>query len=164
MGAYIVRRLLLMIPTLFGIMAISFAITQFAPGGPVEEMIARMTGNAVAATARITDARNAAGLPGGGPKSTVTAAGGSNQDAGSSGYRGSRGRSEKYLAQIKAKFGFDRPPLERFGKMLWDYVRFDFGRSVFRDISVIDLIKEKLPVSITLGLWMTLLSYVISIP
>ena len=110
MGAYIVRRLLLMIPTLFGIMAISFAITQFAPGGPVEEMIARMTGNAVAATARITDTGNEAGLPGGSPKSTVTAAGGSNQDAGSSGYRGSRGFSEKYLAQIKAKFGFDRPP------------------------------------------------------
>ena len=164
MGAYIVRRLLLMIPTLFGIMAISFAITQFAPGGPVEEMIARMTGNAVAATARITDTRNEAGLPGGGPKSTVTAASGSNQDAGSSGYRGSRGLSEKYLAQIKAKFGFDRPPLERFGKMLWDYLRFDFGRSFFRDISVIDLIKEKLPVSITLGLWMTILSYGISIP
>ena len=165
MGAYIVRRLLLMIPTLFGIMAISFAITQFAPGGPVEEMIARMTGNAVAATARVTDTRNEAGLPGGSPKSAVTAAGSSGQDNGAStGYRGSRGLSEKYLAQIKAKFGFDRPPLERFGKMLWDYVRFDFGRSFFRDISVIDLIKEKLPVSITLGLWMTILSYGISIP
>src|SRR5690242_7416772 len=116
MGAYIVRRLLLMIPTLFGIMAISFAITQFAPGGPVEEMIARMTGNAVAATARVTDTRNEAGLPGGSPKSAVTAAGSSGQDNGAStGYRGSRGLSEKYLAQIKAKFGFDRPPLERFG-------------------------------------------------
>ena len=165
MGAYIVRRLLLMIPTLFGIMAISFAITQFAPGGPVEEMIARMTGNAVTATARVTNTRDEAGVPGGGPKSVVTAASGSNQDNGAgTGYRGSRGLSEKYLAQIKAKFGFDRPPLERFGKMLWDYVRFDFGRSFFRDISVIDLIKEKLPVSITLGLWMTILSYGISIP
>ena len=164
MGAYIIRRLLLMIPTLLGIMAISFAITQFAPGGPVEEMIARMTGNAVAATARVTDTRNETALPGGSPKATITATGGSGQDNSSSGYRGSRGRSEKYLAQIRAKFGFDRPPLERFGKMLWDYLRFDFGRSFFRDISVIDLIKEKLPVSITLGLWMTILSYGISIP
>jgi microcin C transport system permease protein len=163
MGAYIVRRLLLMIPTLLGIMAISFAITQFAPGGPVEEMIARATGNAVAATARVTDTRNETALPGASPKATVTSAGGSGQEA-TSGYRGSRGLSEKYLAQIRAKFGFDRPPLERFGKMLWDYVRFDFGRSFFRDISVIDLVREKLPVSITLGLWMTLLSYGISIP
>ena len=163
MGAYIVRRLLLMIPTLLGIMAISFAITQFAPGGPVEEMIARATGNAVAATARVTDTRNETALPGASPKATVTSAGGSGQEA-TSGYRGSRGLSEKYLAQIRAKFGFDRPPLERFGKMLWDYLRFDFGRSFFRDISVIDLVKEKLPVSITLGLWMTLLSYGISIP
>jgi microcin C transport system permease protein len=164
MGAYIVRRLLLMIPTLLGIMAISFAITQFAPGGPVEEMIARATGNAVAATARVTDTRNETALPGGNPKSTVTAAGSAGQDNATSAYRGSRGLSEKYLAQIRAKFGFDRPPLERFGKMLWDYLRFDFGRSFFRDISVIDLIKEKLPVSITLGLWMTILSYGISIP
>ena len=163
MGAYIVRRLLLMIPTLFGIMAISFAITQFAPGGPVEELIARATGNAVAATARITDTRNETALPGSSPKTNVTSARSTGQDT-TSGYRGSRGLSEKYLAQIRAKFGFDRPPLERFGKMLWDYLRFDFGRSFFRDISVIDLIKEKLPVSITLGLWMTILSYGISIP
>jgi len=163
MGAYIVRRLLLMIPTLFGIMAISFVITQFAPGGPVEEMIARATGNSVAATARVTNTGNETALPGGSPKANVTAAGSSGQES-TSGYRGSRGLSEKYLAQIRAKFGFDRPPLERFGKMLWDYLRFDFGRSFFRDISVIDLIKEKLPVSITLGLWMTLLSYGISIP
>src|SRR3569623_2819592 len=102
MGAYIVRRLLLMIPTLFGIMAISFAITQFAPGGPVEELIARMTGNAVTATARVTNTRDEAGVPGGSPKSVVTAASGSSQDAGT-GYRGARGLSEKYLAQIKAK-------------------------------------------------------------
>jgi len=163
MGAYIVRRLLLMIPTLFGIMAISFVITQFAPGGPVEEMIARATGNSVAATARVTNTGNETALPGGSPKANVTAAGSSGQES-TSGYRGSRGLSEKYLAQIRAKFGFDRPPLERFGKMVWDYLRFDFGRSFFRDISVIDLIKEKLPVSITLGLWMTLLSYGISIP
>jgi microcin C transport system permease protein len=164
MGAYIVRRLLLMIPTLLGIMAISFAITQFAPGGPVEELIARMTGNSVAATARVTDTRNETGLPGVNPKSVVTSSGGGGEQVSTSGYRGSRGLSEKYIAQIRAKFGFDRPPLERFGKMLWDYLRFDFGRSFFRDISVIDLIKEKLPVSITLGLWMTLLSYGVSIP
>src|SRR3954468_2916407 len=116
MGAYIVRRLLLMIPTLLGIMAISFAITQFAPGGPIEEMIARATGNSVAATARVTDTRNETALPGGSPKSAVTSAGSSGQDNSASAYRGSRGLSEKYLAQIRAKFGFDRPPLERFGK------------------------------------------------
>src|SRR3569833_2333887 len=142
MGAYIVRRLLLMIATLFGIMAISFAITQFAPGGPVEELIARMTGNSVAATARVTDTRNETGLPGGNPKSVVTSSASSGgEQVSTSAYRGSRGLSEKYIAQIRAKFGFDRPPLERFGKMLWDYLRIEFGRSYISDISVIDLIK-----------------------
>ena len=162
MGAYIVRRLLLMIPTLFGILAVSFLIVQFAPGGPVEELISRMSNDNVSATAAVTGTGNEVGLPGGGgPKGVVTKAGG---DGGGSAYRGSRGLPPKYLAQLNAQFGFDKPPLERFGKMVWDYLRFDFGRSVFRDISVLDLIKEKLPVSITLGLWMTLISYGISIP
>ena len=164
MGAYIVRRILLMIPTLFGIMAVSFLITQFAPGGPVESLIARMSSGPGGATSTITDSGSEVGLPGGSPKTTVTQAGTSGGQSGSSAYRGSRGLSPAFIAQINAQFGFDRPPLERFGKMLWDYLRFDFGRSFFRDISVIDLIKEKLPVSITLGVWMTLLSYGISIP
>jgi microcin C transport system permease protein len=164
MGAYILRRILLMIPTLFGIMALSFVVVQFAPGGPIEELISRSTGNDVSATARITDSGNEAQLPGGKPGNAVTKAGTNATQSGGGFYRGSRGLPEKYIAQLRAKFGFDKPPLERFGKMLWDYVRFDFGQSFFRDISVIDLIKEKLPVSITLGLWMTLISYGISIP
>ena len=163
MGAYVVRRLLLMIPTLFGIMAVSFLITQFAPGGPVEALIARMSSGPGGALATVTDSGSEVGLPGSAPKSSVTQAG-TNAQSGGSAYRGSRGLSPKFIAQINAQFGFDKPPLERFGKMLWDYLRFDFGRSFFRDISVIDLIKEKMPVSISLGLWMTLLSYGISIP
>src|ERR1700712_2170207 len=163
MGAYIVRRILLMIPTLFGIMAISFLITQFAPGGPVEELISRMSANHVSATANVTNSGSELVVPGNAPKGMITK-GGNSGTSSDSGYRGSSGLSPKFLAQINAQFGFDKPPLERFGSMLWNYLRFDFGRSFFRDISVIDLIKEKLPVSITLGLWMTILSYGISIP
>ncbi len=163
MGAYVLRRLLLMIPTLFGIMAVSFAITQFAPGGPVDEYISRLSANSVSATAKLTGSGGDLTLPDNSPKSLVSKAGTGGQSEASA-YRGSQGLSPKILAQINTQFGFDRPPLERFGKMLWDYVRFDFGRSFFRDVSVIDLIKEKLPVSMTLGLWMTLLSYGISIP
>jgi len=147
MGAYIIRRLLLMIPTVFGIMAISFAVVQFAPGGPVEQAIAKMTNQANTSVTGQPMSDNAG--PGGG---------------GGSGYRGSAGLSKEYLAALNKQFGFDKPPLERFGMMLWNYLRFDFGQSYFRDISVIDLIKEKMPVSITLGVWMTLLSYGISIP
>jgi microcin C transport system permease protein len=164
MGAYILRRLLLMIPTLLGIMLISFTITQFAPGGPVEELISRMTGNNVEATARVSNSGSEVNLPGGAPKGNVTQAGTNGQASDNSAYRGGRGLSQKYLDQIKKQFGFDKPPVQRFGDMMWSYLRFDFGRSVFRDISVVDLIKEKLPVSITLGLWLTLISYGISIP
>jgi microcin C transport system permease protein len=153
-----------MIPTLFGIMAVSVLVTQFAPGGPVEELIARMTSNKVAATTAVTNSGAEVTLPGGSPARTVTQAGTGGEGAGNSAYRGGRGLSPQYLEQINRQFGFDKPPLERFFTMLWNYARFDFGRSVFRDISVLDLIKEKLPVSITLGLWMTLLSYGISIP
>ena len=168
MGAYILRRLLLMIPTLFGIMALSFLVVQFAPGGPVEEMISRITNNNVSATAAITGggAQGDIVLPGGaGPKTAVTQAGTKGgESSANSAYRGSSGLSQKVVDRIVKQFGFDKPPLERFVTMLWNYARFDFGRSYFRDISVLDLIKEKLPVSITLGLWMTLLSYGISIP
>ena len=161
MGAYIIRRLLLMIPTLFGIMLISFVIIQFAPGGPVEQAIARMSGEGGSTMARITGNSGDLINPGGGGQAAQASSTSSN---GNSLYRGSRGLSPKVIAAIEQRFGFDKPPVERFFTMLWNYLRFDFGNSFFRDISVIDLIKEKLPVSITLGLWMTVLSYGISIP
>jgi len=151
MAAYILRRLLLMIPTIFGIMAVSFVVVQFAPGGPVEEIIARMS-----------HPPTASALSGGGSDNAGPGAGTSSGD--NSAYRGARGLSPQFIAQLNKQFGFDKPPLERFGLMLWNYARFDFGNSYFRDVSVLDLIKEKLPVSITLGLWMTILSYGISIP
>ncbi|MBX3578277.1 MAG: microcin C ABC transporter permease YejB [Rhizobiaceae bacterium] len=152
MGAYILRRLLLMIPTIVGIMSISFLVIQFAPGGPVEQVIARISGQGGDASSRIDG--------GGGDAGGNTFS----EESGSSEYRGAQGLDPEFIAQLEKQFGFDRPPLERFGKMLWDYARFDFGESFFRDISVIDLILEKMPVSISLGLWITLLSYLISIP
>ncbi|WP_028032256.1 microcin C ABC transporter permease YejB [Chelativorans sp. J32] len=153
MGAYILRRLLLMIPTLFGIMAISFIVIQFAPGGPVEQVIAQVTGQGGGADARIGGGGGDIGAQ------SFEAAGGAN-----SRYRGAQGLDPEFIAQLEKQFGFDKPPLERFGLMLWNYIRFDFGESYFRDISVVDLILEKMPVSISLGLWITLLSYGISIP
>ena len=152
MGAYILRRILLMIPTLFGIMAISFAVIQFAPGGPVEQVIARLTNQG---------GSDRLGSGGG------DAGGGANFDAAgdvSSKYRGAQGLDPEFIKKLEKQFGFDKPPLERFGMMLWNYARFDFGDSYFRDISVLDLILEKMPVSISNGLWITLLSYLISIP
>jgi microcin C transport system permease protein len=155
MGAYILRRILLMIPTILGIMAISFVIVQFAPGGPVERIIAQLQGNDVSATERIS---------GGGGDFSGVQAGDSLGDGGGSKYRGAQGLDPEFIAELERQFGFDKPPLERFGLMLWNYIRFDFGESYFRDISVIDLIVEKMPVSISLGLWMMLISYGISIP
>ncbi len=158
MGAYILRRLLLMIPTLIGIMAINFAIIQFAPGGPVERVIAQLSGTDVSATARIS---------GGGSDMGGTmgeASGGGAGDSVTSKYRGAQGLDPEFIKQLEAQFGFDKPPLQRFLTMLWDYARFDFGDSYFRDIRITDLILEKMPVSISLGLWMTLISYGISIP
>ncbi|GGA49306.1 microcin C ABC transporter permease YejB [Pelagibacterium lentulum] len=157
MGSYILRRLLLMIPTLFGIMAISFVVVQFAPGGPVERMIAQISGTEVSSMARITGSAEGDFA---GQAQPSAASGDQPQNA----YRGARGLSPHLVAQIERQFGFDRPPLERFFTMLWNYIRFDFGRSYYRDISVVDLIVEKMPVSISLGLWMTLISYGISIP
>ncbi|NOZ33348.1 MAG: microcin C ABC transporter permease YejB [Alphaproteobacteria bacterium] len=159
MGAYIIRRLLLMIPTVFGIMAISFLVVQFAPGGPVEQYIGQLTGMSVDATARIS---GSAGGDESGPATQIDTVD-TNSEATSS-YRGAQGLDPELIAQIERQFGFDKPPLERFGLMLWNYARFDFGESFYRDISVIDLVLEKLPVSISLGLWMTLISYGISIP
>ena len=151
LAAYILRRILLMIPTLFGIMLLSFVIIQFAPGGPVEQAIAKLSGQGGSVMATVTGANGDLVQPQG-------------NGGGNSLYRGSRGLNPKVVAAIEKRFGFDKPPVERFFSMLWSYMRFDFGDSFFRDISVIDLIKEKLPVSITLGLWMTFLSYGISIP
>jgi microcin C transport system permease protein len=150
MGAYILRRLLLMIPTLFGIMAISFIVIQFAPGGPVEQVIARMSGEGGGALDRISG--------GGADMSQNFEAQGQSQ------YRGAQGLDPAFIAQLEKQFGFDKPPVERFFGMIWNYATFDFGESYFRDISVIDLIIEKMPVSISLGLWITLISYAISIP
>src|SRR6202163_2962918 len=143
MGAYILRRLLLMIPTLLGILFVSFVVIQFAPGGPVERIIAQLTGNDISATSRVS---------------------GGGSDPVASKYRGAQGLDPEFIKQLEAQFGFDKPAHERFFLMLWNFVRFDFGKSYFRDAKVIDLIKEKVPVSISLGIWMTLLAYLISIP
>ena len=158
MTAYIARRLLLMIPTIFGIMLISFVIIQFAPGGPVERIIAQIQGADAGATARFG---GGGGDGGGGMAGQM---GGGDRGSGDSVYRGAQGLDPEFIAQLEAQFGFDRPAHERFALMIWNFARFDFGDSYFRDISVIDLIKEKLPVSISLGLWMTIISYAISIP
>ncbi len=155
MGAYVLRRILLMIPTLIGIMAVSFVIIQFAPGGPVERVIAQITGTDTSATARISG--------GGGDfaGSGVQAQGGGGS---TSTYRGAQGLDPEFIKQLEQQFGFDKPPLERFLKMIGDYATFNFGDSYFRDISVLELILEKLPVSLSIGLWMMVLSYGISIP
>ena len=148
MAAYLLRRLLLVIPTLFGIIAINFVVIQFAPGGPVEQMIAELKGHGET-TGRIT----------GGGSETAAPSSGSE-----SGYRGARGLDPHLVADIKKMFGFDKPPLVRFKDMLLGYLRFDFGRSLFRDQTVIGLILQKMPVSISIGLWSTLLVYCVSIP
>lgn len=144
MGAYILRRILLMIPTLFGIMVVNFVLVQFVPGGPIEQVLSQLD-EATSATDRI-------------------AGGGSEVAAGGSEYQGAKGLPEDFIKELEVQFGFDKPPLERFLNMMGDYLTFDFGESYFRSISVIDLILEKMPVSITLGLWTTLLAYMISIP
>ncbi|KQU54409.1 microcin ABC transporter permease [Bosea sp. Leaf344] len=151
MLSYIARRIALMVPTLFGILLISFVIVQFAPGGPVERVIAQLQGQGGNASDRV----------GGGSGGDSGAQLGG--DSGSS-YRGAQGLDPAFIKELEKQFGFDKPAHERFLKMLGDYARFDFGRSYFRDAPVLQLIREKLPVSISLGLWMTLLSYAISIP
>ena len=156
MTAYIARRLLLMIPTLLGILAVSFVVVQFAPGGPVERVIAQLSGADTGASSRIS------GGSGGdfGARSQAGASG----DAVGSKYRGAQGLDPQFIKNLEKQFGFDKPAPERFALMLWNFARFDFGKSYFRDTSVIQLIKEKLPVSMSLGIWMTLLTYLISIP
>ncbi|MGI6409023.1 MAG: microcin C ABC transporter permease YejB [Thiopseudomonas sp.] len=147
MAAYIIRRLLLIIPTLFGILLLNFVIIQAAPGGPVEQMIAKLEGfdsAAGGATGRIS--------------------GGGSEVSGSSQYRGAQGLDPDLVAEIERMYGFDKSAPERFWIMLKNYARFDFGDSFFRDAKVTELIIEKMPVSVSLGLWSTLLMYLVSIP
>ena len=158
MTAYIIRRLLLIIPTLFGIMVINFAVVQFAPGGPVERLIAQVTGEDVSATARISG--EAGGEAGAGQQPRAVDGGA----AGTSKYRGAQGLDPEFIKEIEALYGFDKPAHERFVIMVGNYLTFDFGQSYFQDRDVIDIVLDKLPVSISLGLWSTLLVYFISIP
>ena len=150
MTAYILRRLLFMIPTLFGIMLVSFVVVQFAPGGPVERVIAQLSGTDTGATSRIS------GSSGGDFAGRGALHSGAQLDVNSK-YRGARGLDPAFIKSLEKQFGFDKPAYERFFIMLWNYARFDFGKSYFRDVSVLQLIKEKLPVSMSLGIWMTLL-------
>ena len=146
MGAYILRRLLLVIPTLFGVMLVNFVLVQFVPGGPIEQIIANLEGQ-------------------GDVFESISGGGGEiSGGGGESDYLGARGLPPEFIEELEREFGFDRPAHERFLMMMWNYVRFDFGESYFRSISVVDLVIEKLPVSISLGLWSTLLAYLISIP
>jgi microcin C transport system permease protein len=147
-----------MIPTLFGIMLVSFAVVQFAPGGPVERVIAQLSGSDTGATSRIS------GSPSGDFGARGQMPGASQIDATTSKYRGAQGLDPEFIKSLEKQFGFDKPAYERFFIMLKNFLTFDFGKSYFRDVKVIDLIKEKLPVSMSLGIWMTLLTYLISIP
>lgn len=150
MGAYILRRFLLIIPTLFGIMVINFTLTQFVPGGPIEQVLARLEGGGDAFQ----------NITGGGDATTgMDEAGGGDER-----YIGSRGLPPEFIASLEKEFGFDKPPLQRFLDMMWNYAHLDFGMSYFRSISVVDLVLEKMPVSITIGLWSTLIAYFVSIP
>jgi len=156
MAAYIARRVLLMFPTLLGILLVSFVVVQFAPGGPIERVIAQMSG-------ADTGASRVSGSSSGGDFGN-RAQPGAAADAVNSKYRGAQGLDPAFIKNLEKQFGFDKPAPERFLLMVWNYARFDFGKSYFRDTSVVQLIREKLPVSMSLGIWMLLLSYLISIP
>jgi len=155
MLAYILRRLMLVVPTLFGIMVINFIIVQAAPGGPVEQMISQIQGTAIGATERFS------GSASGGE---ITQRSQANTGGEGGAYRGARGLPKELIERIEKMYGFDKPAYERFALMLKNYVTFDFGESFFRNRRVVDLIIEKMPVSISLGLWTTLLVYFVSIP
>jgi microcin C transport system permease protein len=156
MLAYIVRRLLLIVPTLLGIMVINFAIVQLAPGGPIEQIIAEVTGTDAGTTGRISGGGSE--VSGG---SSQAAAGAATAD---SGYRGAQGLDPEFIRELEKQFGFDKPMHERFIDMIGNFIVFDFGTSFFRDETVIDLVLEKMPVSISLGLWTTLIVYLVCIP
>lgn len=172
MGAYILRRLLLVIPTLLGVMVVNFMLTQLVPGGPIDQVLAQLEG----------EGDVFAGISGGGSET-----GAANELDAGTGYQGARGLPPQFLESLRIEFNFARivcedgftgtpalsapecvaediPVWERFGLMMWDYVRFDFGESYFRSIGVLELVQEKLPVSITLGLWSTIIAYLVSIP
>ncbi len=155
MAAYIFKRLLLMIPTLFGIMLISFVIIQFVPGGPVERAIAELRGNDVSATAR---------FGGGTSGDTAVGAAATSSVGQNSNYRGAQGLDPEFIAELEKLYGFDKPAPERFAIMVKNYAQFNLGDSYYRDINVLSLVIEKMPVSISLGLWSTLIIYLISIP
>jgi microcin C transport system permease protein len=152
LGAYILRRLLFMIPTLFGIMTVNFLIIQAAPGGPVERTIAVIQGFGTDATERVS----------GSDMGEVMDRAQSSEL--NSKYRGAQGLDPELIAELERMYGFDKPLHERYFQMIGQYLRFDFGESFYRDQSVVELVKEKMPVSISLGLWTTLLVYFISIP
>ncbi len=153
MGAYLIRRLLLVIPTLWAIITINFFIVQIAPGGPVDQAIAAI------------EFGQQGGMPGGGGEGMgATHARTGVGNVGEGQYCGARGLDPEVIAEITKRYGFDKPLYERYFTMLWNYVRFDFGDSLFRSASVLQLIKDSMPVSITLGLWGTLIIYLVSIP
>ncbi len=158
MLAYVLRRLLLVVPTLLGILLVNFVVIQAAPGGPVQKIISELSGRGAGATARLTG--------GGGAGETGPAFESRQQQQGGpqGAYRGAQGLPPELIVQLERQFGFDRPMHERFLKMLGDYLRFDFGTSYFRDRTVIGLVLEKMPVSISLGLWTTLVTYLVAIP
>ena len=146
MGPYILKRLLLMIPTLLGALLITFTITQFVPGGPIEQLIAKLE-----TPGQLDNKLN------GGAETVQTVTKGAT-------YQGARGIDPEIIKKWEKQFGFDKPAPQRFAEMVWNYARFDFGESYFQSKPVIQLIKEKLPVSISLGLWLMVMSYTISIP
>jgi microcin C transport system permease protein len=146
---YLIKRLLLMIPTLLGVMLLTFAVIQFVPGGPVEQIISKLDSDSAESTGRISGGGSEAGGEGG-------QAGGK--------YRGAQGLDPEFIKSLEKQFGFDKPVHERFLKMVKDYATFNFGNSYYKDQSVISLIAEKMPVSISLGLWLTLITYLVSIP
>ena len=152
---YIVKRLFLIIPTLFGILAVNFLIIQAAPGGPVEKAIAQIKGTEVSVTEKFTTS---------GGEQSQSAQSQAKLNFTESKYRGSQGIDPDLIKELEKQYGFDKPPIERFFEMLKNYLVFDFGESFYKDKTVIDLIIEKLPVSISLGLWTTLFIYLISIP
>src|SRR6267143_801288 len=149
MIVYAIRRVLLIIPTLFEIMVVNFVIVQAAPGGPVQQMISRLKGSTISATERVS----------GEAGEFKTQAGGNETR-----YRGARGLDPAFIKELERQYGFDKPPLERFLLMMRNYLTFEFGNSFFRVRRVVDLIRDKLPVSISIGLWTTLITYLVSIP
>ena len=157
MISYIIRRLLFVIPTLFLIILINFAIVQVAPGGPVEQLLAQIEGTAFDSGSRFGGGSQSDQAPVAGQQSSQNV-------TEESSYQGSRGLDPEFIAKIEKQFGFDKPAHERFFLMLGDFLVFDFGESYFKDQTVVDLVLDKLPVSISLGLWTTLITYLVCIP